>query len=48
MWRARLEVVQTDHTLADIILVDQFERKPLARSWLTLAIDVVPRMVQPV
>ncbi|WP_281241897.1 hypothetical protein [Celeribacter baekdonensis] len=35
-----LEVVQIDHTLADIILVDQVERKPLARPWVTLAIDV--------
>lgn len=35
-----LEVVQIEHTLADIILVDQFERRPLGRPWLTLAIDV--------
>ncbi len=40
-----LEVVQIDHTLADIILVDQFERKPLGRPWLTLAIDVATRVV---
>ncbi len=40
-----LEVVQIDHTLADIILVDQVERKPLARPWLTLAIDVATRVV---
>lgn len=40
-----LEVVQIDHTLADIILVDQVERKPLARPWLTLAIDVMTRVV---
>lgn len=40
-----LDVVQIDHTLADIILVDQFERKPLARPWLTLAIDVATRVV---
>lgn len=40
-----LEVVQIDHTLADIILVDQVERKPLARPWLTLAIDVTTRVV---
>ncbi|MCX7561439.1 DDE-type integrase/transposase/recombinase [Sulfitobacter sp. F26204] len=40
-----LEVVQIDHTLADIVLVDQVERKPLARPWLTLAIDVATRVV---
>ncbi|WP_136661238.1 DDE-type integrase/transposase/recombinase [Nitratireductor sp. XY-223] len=40
-----LEVIQIDHTFADIILVDQVERKPLARPWLTLAIDVVTRVV---
>ncbi len=40
-----LEVVQIDHTLADIILVDQVDRRPLARPWLTLAIDVATRVV---
>jgi putative transposase len=40
-----LEVVQIDHTLADIILVDHADRKPLARPWLTLAIDVATRVV---
>lgn len=40
-----LEVVQIDHTLADLILVDQVDRKPLARPWLTLAIDVATRIV---
>lgn len=40
-----LEVVQIDHTLADIILVDHVERKPLARPWLTLAVDVTTRIV---
>lgn len=43
--RAPLEVVQIDHTLADIILVDHIERKPLARPWLTLAIDIATRVV---
>ena len=40
-----LEVVQIDHTPADIILVDSFERKPIGRPWVTLAIDVATRMV---
>ncbi|MDX8354837.1 Mu transposase C-terminal domain-containing protein [Cognatiyoonia sp. IB215182] len=40
-----LNIVQIDHTLADIILVDHAERRPLARPWLTLAIDVATRIV---
>lgn len=40
-----LEVVQIDHTPADIILVDSFERQPIGRPWVTLAIDVATRMV---
>ena len=40
-----LDVVQIDHTPADIILVDSFERKPIGRPWVTLAIDVASRMV---
>lgn len=40
-----LDVVQIDHTPADIILVDSFERKPIGRPWLTLAIDIATRMV---
>lgn len=40
-----LAVVQIDHTPVDIILVDEHDRKPLQRPWLTLAIDVFSRMV---
>ena len=40
-----LDVVQVDHTLADIILVDSFERKPIGRPWVTLTIDIATRMV---
>lgn len=40
-----LDFVQIDHTLADIILVDSFERKPIGRPWVTLAIDIATRMV---
>ena len=40
-----LEVVQIDHTLADIVLVDEHLRKPIGRPWLTLALDVCTRMV---
>lgn len=38
-------VVQIDHTPADIICVDEVHRKPIARPYLTLAIDVYSRMV---
>ena len=40
-----LEVVQIDHTPADIILVDSFERQSIGRPWVTLAIDIATRMV---
>lgn len=40
-----LEVVQIDHTLVDLIVVDARHRLPLQRPWLTLAIDVASRMV---
>lgn len=37
--------MQIDHTPADIILVDSFERQPIGRPWVTLAIDIATRMV---
>lgn len=40
-----LEVVQIDHTLADITLVDYVNRRPLARPYLTVAIDVASRII---
>ncbi|MFA6412379.1 MAG: Mu transposase C-terminal domain-containing protein [Syntrophales bacterium] len=40
-----LSVVQIDHTKLDIILVDDVDRLPIGRPWLTLAIDVYSRMV---
>jgi len=40
-----LSVVQVDHTLLDIILVDDIHRQPIGRPWLTLLIDVFSRMV---
>lgn len=40
-----LHVVQIDHTLVDLFVVDAIHRKPLQRPWLTLAIDVASRMV---
>lgn len=40
-----LAVVQIDHTKLDVIVVDEHERQPIGRPWLTLAIDVYSRMV---
>ncbi len=40
-----LEVLQIDHTPLDIIVVDKMHRKPLARPYITLAIDVYSRMI---
>ena len=40
-----LEVVQIDHTLVDVIVVDRQTRRPLQRPWLTLAVDVASRTV---
>jgi putative transposase len=37
---APLAVVQIDHTLVDVILVDEVYRKPVGRPWLTVALDV--------
>lgn len=40
-----LDVVQIDHTLVDIIIVDQVERLPIGRPYLTIAIDVYSRCI---
>jgi putative transposase len=40
-----LHVVQVDHTLVDLFVVDAVHRRPIQRPWLTLAIDVASRMV---
>lgn len=40
-----LSIVQIDHTKVDIILVDDLNRRPIGRPWITLAIDVFSRMV---
>lgn len=40
-----LAVVQIDHTKLDIILVDDVDREPIGRPWITLAIDVFSRTV---
>jgi putative transposase len=40
-----LSLVQIDHTLVDVIVVDSITRAPIQRPWLTLAIDVYSRCV---
>lgn len=40
-----LEVVQIDHTPVDVIVVDEVNRLPIGRPWLTLAVDVATRVV---
>lgn len=38
-------VIQIDHTLVDIELVDSEHRLPIGRPWITVAIDVYSRMI---
>ncbi|MEE9947808.1 MULTISPECIES: Mu transposase C-terminal domain-containing protein [Pseudomonas] len=40
-----LEQVQIDHTVIDLIVVDERDRKPIGRPYLTIAIDVFTRCV---
>src|SRR5271166_3788548 len=40
-----LQVVQVDDTRVDVIIVDQATRETAGRPWITLAIDVMTRMV---
>lgn len=40
-----LAIVQIDHTKLDVIVVDDIDRQPIGRPWITLAIDVFSRMV---
>ncbi|MGT2467699.1 hypothetical protein ACVOMV_26910 (plasmid) [Mesorhizobium atlanticum] len=40
-----LELVQIDHTKADIFVVDEETRQPIGRPWLTLAMDICSRIV---
>lgn len=40
-----LDVIQIDHTLLDIIVVNEENRDPIGRPQITLAIDVYSRMV---
>jgi putative transposase len=40
-----LSLVQIDHTLLNVILVDEEDRQSVGRPWLTLACDVYSRMI---
>jgi len=40
-----LDIIQIDHTLVDVIVVDRQHRKPIGRPWLTLAVDIATRAV---
>lgn len=40
-----LDLVQIDHTLVDVIVVEECDRKPIGRPWLSLAIDVATRSI---
>jgi putative transposase len=40
-----LHIVQMDHTLADIYIVDDIFRLPIGRPWLSLLIDVASRYI---
>ena len=42
---AILERIEIDHTLLDVIVIDEVTKVPLKRAWLTLAIDKHRRMV---
>ncbi|WP_420482628.1 Mu transposase C-terminal domain-containing protein [Burkholderia cepacia] len=40
-----LEIVQVDHTQADVVLVSEHDRQVIGRPWLTIALDVATRCV---
>ena len=42
---APLEQVQIDHTVIDLVVVDELDRQPIGRPYLTIAIDVFTRCV---
>lgn len=42
---APLEQVQIDHTVIDLIIVDERDRQPIGRPYLTIAIDVFTRCI---
>jgi putative transposase len=43
--RRALGIVQADHTPADMIVVDEINRLPISRPWVTIIFDVSSRAV---
>jgi putative transposase len=43
--RQALAIVQIDHTLVDIMVVDEVLRQSMGRPWITVAIDIATRVV---
>ncbi len=43
--RQALAIVQIDHTLVDIMVVDEVLRRSMGRPWITVAIDIATRVV---
>jgi putative transposase len=43
--RHPLDIVQIDHTQADVLLVSELDRKVIGRPWLSVALDVATRCV---
>lgn len=40
-----LDIVQIDHTQADVFVVDRFSRRVIGRPWLSVAIDLATRCI---
>ena len=40
-----MAVLPKERLLVDVIVVDEIDREPIGRPWLTLAVDVATRMV---
>ena len=38
-----LDIVQVDHTQADVVVVDEYFRRAMGRPWLSVAIDLATR-----
>ena len=43
--RRALGVVQADHTVVDLVVVDELERRPIGRPWITIIFDIATRVV---
>ncbi len=43
--RQALAIVQVDHTLVDVMVVDEVHRKSVGRPWITVAFDIATRAV---